>query len=326
MYVQNLVICDQEQQYAKNLLQMFSRQKEAMVQLYLFHTLEELIHFSRQKKIHILLIGEEYPVQKREQIPAEDRFVLVKGGRDDLTEDETGIYRYQCADEIWRQIVLHAAEEGTCKRRMEAGDTAIEVSEERTEHPAHPVTQTKGELIGVYSPIHRIGKTRFALELGKKLAEKEPVIYLNLEEYSGSNYYFPEQTGQNLGDLLYYVRQEKGNLGLRISMMAGQDGNLDYILPMPYAQDLQAVKTEEWLRLFGQILDQCIYEKVILDLGDSIDGLFEILRNCSVIYTPYIEEEAACAKLSQYVDNLRRTGLEEVLEKTIQKKMRQEGT
>ena len=32
-----------------------------------------------------------------------------------------------------------------------------------------PVEETEGELIGVYSPIHRIGKTRFAIELGKRL-------------------------------------------------------------------------------------------------------------------------------------------------------------
>ena len=49
-------------------------------------------------------------------------------------------------------------------------------------------------LIGVYSPIHRIGKTKFALRLGRQIAEKVPVLYLNLESYSGGNYYFPEDT------------------------------------------------------------------------------------------------------------------------------------
>lgn len=311
MYARNLVICDKEQQYAKNLLQMFSSQKERPVQLYLFHTLEELMRFSRQKKVHILLIGEEFSRKQRGQVPAEARFVLVKDGQgtlaedeDVLAEDEVGICRYQSAEEIWEQIV---------------GGTP-----EKEGGPVRPGAKVKGEIIGVYSPIHRIGKTRFAMELGKKLAEKQPVLYLNLEAYSGGDYYFPERTGQDLGDLLYYIRQEKGNLGLRISMMAGQAGNLDYVFPMPYMRDLREVKGEEWIKLFCQILEQCIYEKVILDLSDSVDGLFDILKSCSVIYTPYIEDGAARAKLSQYVENLRRTGLEEILEKTIQKKMRQE--
>lgn len=305
MYVQNFVICDQEQQYARNLLQMFRLQKTAEIQLYLFHALEELKKFSEQKTVDILLIGEEYPQEQREQIPAEEKFVLMKSGQGDLEKKEMGIYRYQSAEEIWSQI--------------------LEKTEKKKEYPVRPIAKTKGELIGVYSPIHRIGKTKFALELGKKLAEKEPVLYLNLEEYSGEDFYFPEQTGQNLGDLLYYVRQEKGNLGLRISMMAGQNENLDYILPMPFVKDLREVKEEEWLKLFGQILEQSIYEKVILDLGDSIDGLFEILKGCSTVYTPYIEERAAQAKMTQYVENLRRMGLESVLERTIQKKMQRGG-
>lgn len=303
MYVQNLVICDREQQYARNLLQMFHLQKNAVFQLYLFHTLEELKKFSEQKKIHVLLIGEEYSKKQRKLIPAGERFILVKSGQAVLDEDENGIYRYQCAEEIWKQI--------------------LEAVEMKKEYPVRPMAKTMGELIGVYSPVHRIGKTKFAMELGRKLAEKEPVLYLNLEEYSGGDLYFSEQGKQNLGDLLYYVRQEKGNLGLRISMMAEQDGKLDYILPMPYLRDLQEVTKEEWMKLFERILEQCIYGKVILDLGDSVDGLFEILKSCHTIYTPYIEERAAQAKLAQYVENLRKMGLESVLEKTVQKKMQQ---
>ena len=248
-------------------------------------------------------MGEEYTQKQRAQIPADARFVLVKGGQSVLSNGETGIYRYQCGEDIWSQI--------------------LEASAQHREYPARPALKTKGELIGIYSPVHRIGKTRFAMDLGKKLAKKEPVLYLNLEEYSGAGIYFPEQTGENLGDLLYYLRQGKVNLGLRISMMVCQDEELDYVLPMSCVQDLQAVRREEWLELFDRILEQCIYEKIILDLGDSVDGLFEILKSCRTIYTPYIEECTARAKLSQYAENLRRTGMESVLEKTIQKKMQQ---
>ena len=109
---------------------------------------------------------------------------------------------------------------------------------------------------------------------------------------------------------------------MRISMMAGQLEKLDYIKPMPYILDMQAIQKEEWLQLFQQILNQCIYEKIILDLGDSVNGLFEILEACHTVYTPYIEERAAMTKLAEYTENLRKTGKERVLEKTIQKRMR----
>lgn len=179
----------------------------------------------------------------------------------------------------------------------------------------------EGQLIGVYSPVHRIGKTKYALELGRELSKEGPVLYLNLEEYSGTSYYFPEETEHNLTDLLYYLRQDKANIGLRISAMAGRSGALDYISPMPVIQDLRAVEEAEWLRLFEALFDQSIYKSVILDLGDGVNGLYRILRECRTVYTLYTDEPVSLAKLKQYFENLRRTGYEDVLEHTIQKRV-----
>jgi hypothetical protein len=147
-------------------------------------------------------------------------------------------------------------------------------------------------------------------------------LYLNLEEYAGGEHYFSKEQEQNLGDLLYYSKQETGNLGLRISMMTGQIGNMDYIRPIPVVQDLQAVTAEEWLQLFEQIVEKSIYEVLILDLGDSVNGLFSILEKCDSVHTLSIEEPAAKAKLQQYTENLLRTGHEKILEHTVQKVVR----
>lgn len=301
MYGKNLVICDREKQYAENLLRIFSDKHETGIQLYLFYTLEELRKFSEQKKIHILLIAYEYPEEEREEIPADSRYVFVRD-HNMLPDVENGIFRYQSADAIWAQVLKK-----TSGREWEAEPPAV---------------KTDGAVIGIYSPIHRIGKTRFALGMGKKLAEKEPVLYLNMEEYSGEEFYFREKPAGHLGDLIYYHRQEKGSLGIRISTMAEQMEQLDFIYPMPYLQDIKAVGKEEWLELLERIRKECIYRKVILDIGDSVNGLFEILKACDVIYMPYIDEAVSMAKLTQYTESLRKTGMEEILEKTVQKRLR----
>lgn len=341
MHVKNFVICDREEQYAKNLLQMLAGRKMQEVQFLVFHTMDELKKFAQQKTVHILLIDEEYPRSQRLQVPAKERYVLVKNTSETLDEQEQGVYRYQSAAQIWRQIfarqtpVCRNSEKyrnlEKCRNLETCQNSETEREEMRVIRGAkEPETdsirataKTKGELIAVYSPVHRIGKTAFALNFGKKLAQKEPVLYLNLEEYAGATFCSEESTGQeqNLADLLYYFRQGKENLAIRISAMAGQDGRLDYILPMPYVQDMQAVKGEEWIKLLERIREECIYEKVILDMGDSVDGIWDILEQCTVVYTPYIEDKAAKAKMNQYFENLRKTGRESILEKTIQKKM-----
>lgn len=300
MHPKNFVICDVEKEYAGNLMQAIGARKELGFQMHLFQDLEHLEAFSKKKEIHIMLLGEDYPAEKRKEICANERYVLVKGDEKNLLPGEKGVYKYQSADMILTRILEDSMDGEELVRRKE-GST--------------------GRLIGVYSPIHRIGKTKFALELGRELAKEGPALYLNLEEYSGTDFYFPQNPGQNLGDLLYYIRQDKGNLGLRISAMAGQSGELDYVAPIPVIQDLRAVEEEEWLRLFREIFSNCIYKHVILDLGDGIRGLYSILKACQTVYTLYTDDSAAQAKLRQYTENLRLTGFEEVLEHTVQKKV-----
>lgn len=300
MHPKNFVICDVEKEYARNLMQAVGARKELGFQMHLFQSLDHLEAFSRKKDIHILLLGEEFPAEKRQEISAKERYVLVKGNGKELLPEEKEIYKYQSVDSILARIL----EESMDKEEM-----------------GHRNISGVGHLIGIYSPIHRIGRTKFALDLGKDLAKNGPVLYLNLEEYSGGNYYFPDQTGQNLGDLLYYIRQEKGNLGLRISTMAGQIGDLNYIAPMPVTQDLREVREEEWLKLCDEILTNCIYKNVILDLGDGIKGLYSLLRACHTVYTLHPEDPVSQAKLFQYTENLRLMGFEDVLEHTVLKKV-----
>lgn len=307
MYVKNIVICDCEKQYAKNLLQIFSGKKASGIRFYLFDTTKEVEAFSEKETIHLLLIASEYFQDLKLLLPVENCLILTRdaagqNGIDRNSADQKWIFRYQSAEAIWTRV-MQAVKQSADKKPF-------------------PLEETEGELIGIYSPIHRIGKTKFALELGKRLAEKEQVLYLNMEEYSGGRWYFPEAPEQTLGDLLYYCSQERKDFGLRISSIVGQNGKLDYAAPISCVQDLRAVEEREWLTLLECILEQCIYGKVILDLGDSIAGLYSILSRCDTVYTPVIEDAAALAKLSQYTENLQKMGKEEILEKTIQIKMR----
>ena len=159
------------------------------------------------------------------------------------------------------------------KERIHDGSPDRKLQKESCIRSGREKIKTRG-LIGIYSPIRRIGRTRFALRLGRQLAEKADVLYLNLEGYAGGSYYFPDPPEMDLGDLIYYMRQEESGQGIKISAMTGQIDGVDYIMPMKHEQDLRQVKGEEWISLLDMILEKCIYEVIILDLGDCIDGLY----------------------------------------------------
>lgn len=349
-----LAICDSESVYAKNLMECFCQSEDMGYQVRVFSDAGQLFQYGKEHTIDLLLMGDQYPQEMREKIPAKRRMILTRtevpsgssserisektsgkvheymlgktSGRiadqvsEKSSEDGSGIvgkgtektiglepciYKYQAASKILQEIAVLMREPAKQKKEKKTGQKKA--------------VQTKTEgLIGVYSPVHRIGKTGFALKLGEQLGEEQPVLYLNMEEYAGIDHYLPMKESGNLSDLLYYARQEDSLFGLRIGKLVAQRGSLDYICPMPVIRDLRQVRTEEWLELLEKIRNHTIYRTVILDLGDSIQGLFEILKCCDRIYSPVLNEAGAREKMAQYVDNVKRLGYEEILEHTIQ--------
>lgn len=293
MNEKNLVICDREFRYADSLGENISEHEELAVQVYTCSSLEKALELSVQKRIHILVVDEGYEYEERKQIDANEVFVLTKGTGENLGEGEREVFKYQCADKIIQEIL----------------ETYIERTQEDI---VKNIKKRKANLEAVYSPIHRIGKTQFAIALGKERAKKEKVLYLNMEEYAGVEELSGEET--NLSDVLYYINQ--GNFSMRLQSAVQKMDELDYILPIPVHTDFREVSPEEWEELFQQILENSSYETVILDLGESIQGLFEILKMCDKIYMPVLEDEISDRKIRKYEETLQRLGLERILSAT----------
>ena len=174
-----------------------------------------------------------------------------------------------------------------------------------------------GRILGVYSPVHRIGKTTFSLKLGKALAQSEDVLYLNLETYAGMGGYFRDQDAPDLANVLYYAKQERDDIGIRIASMVKRMGDLDYIPPMKVWTDLRAVHTEEWKTLFERLISQSVYSVIILDIGNGMEDVFQLLRPCDQILMPCAEDVYAMAKIAQYQHMLKVLRYQELESRTM---------
>lgn len=320
----HFVLCDVQKNYSENLMKVLIEKFQGEYRFHLFHDITKASDLSRKVKVDIFAAAEEFEKEERRKVTADIRFLLCGIRGRNVKEGEIPVFRYQSAEKIADEIRKSRSREKDKmkeKNKIKAEERENpDPGEKRKDKNVITTVPLKG-VIGVYSPVHRIGKTRFAIRLGKQLSRKFPVLYLNLEGNAGGDYYFSENPGQDVGDLLYYMRQDGINPGMKISTMAGQAGGMDYIFPMEYEQDIKTVKKDEWLALLDIILEKCIYETVILDLGDCIDGLYDILRKCVKVYTPYIDEETALAKLGQYEKNLRAAGYSDVLGKTVKRRV-----
>ena len=288
-----LLICDSEEAYVKRLAEFLLLKKEVAVGVRTCSLPKNVEHFTEIGNVKVLLISEEVPYHERKRVFAGKRIVLTREHCADLGIEETELNKYQSVNHIVKIIV-----------------------QTLSEHPSSILRRKYGrkKIIGVYSPIHRIGKTTFALKFGKELAEGENVLYLNMEAYAGFGGYFPWKEGEDLSHLLYYSRQENDTLGVRMTSMIHRMGSLDYVLPIKVTTDLQAVTTEEWQNLFRRLSKESIYETLLIDIGDSIGDIMGLLEMCDWIFVPYAEDIYAKAKMEQWqymLEVLRRQHLDQ---------------
>lgn len=297
MSEKNLVICDRESLYAEGLAENVSMRSEFALNVYTFTSMEHIIRFQQKKNIHILVIDEKFLAEEREKLSAEQIFVLTKDSCKDLQEYEREIFKFQSSDVILAEIF---------EKYCESGTGSILKSNRKKKH----------RVVAVYSPIHRIGKTTFSIAFGKELAKHERVLYLNLEDYA--DHRFESGNQRNLGDLLYFMKQEKGDFALRIANTVGKMEDLDYIAPISNHMDLRGVTFSEWSNFLEELSKESIYETIILDLGESVQGLFDILEGCDKIYMPILSDESSVEKLHRYEDTVTFLQMNKIIQKTYQ--------
>ncbi len=293
----NVVICDREIRYANGLGENIAEREDLAVKVYVCSSFEHVLELKQVKRIHIFIVDEEITYAQRTQIGANQVFVLSKGKVADLGEEEWAIGKYQCADEIIRQV--------------------FEFYVDRTkENVMRCMNKERAKLFAVYSPIHRIGKTSLAMALGRACAKSKKVLYLNLEEYAGME--LTQSAELNLGDLLYYLRQGNGNLGIRLQSAVKKKEGFDVVTPIPIVLDMKEVTKEEWEALITELVENSLYEMVILDVGESVQGLFSLLERCDRVFMPVLDDDISTQKMKQYQDNVEQLKLERLKRITYQ--------
>lgn len=302
MNSKNIVICDSEEGYAQALATYFTQKKEWIFQVYVCSSPERVVALKKEIRIDLLLISEEYE-KNIQKLTAEKICILTTGIGMEMNREHPVVYKYQSAEKILAQLIEE------CEEWFDFGTVICKQAKD-----------IEKKIIGVFSPIHRIGKTTYALSLGEKLAESENVLYLNLELFGGAGGHF-EKSRQTMTDVIYYSRQEKGNLGTFLSSVICHRGNLDYVAPVSVSEDIKEIKSTEWISLTEKILQQSIYETLILDIDESVSGLYQILEACTEIHMPVLEDSYAKAKLCQFEQEVRRLGKEHIVKKIIQKEV-----
>ncbi|MGI6006076.1 MAG: hypothetical protein ACOX8E_01120 [Ruminococcus sp.] len=291
-----LAVCDLEAAYACNFVEYVHRKNSMPFDIQAFTGLDSLKKFAEKQKIEILLISDKAMCEEIKTLDIGQIVILSEGVHHPMLDCYPSVYKYQSSDAVIREVMnCYGAKEKLCFQKTG--------------------NRQKKERIGIYSPVGRTAKTSFALTLGQILAKEKPVLYLNLEEYAGFEQLLDCSYERNLGDLIYFIRQDYNNLPLKISGMVRSVNNLDYLPPALSPMDVQNTKLGEWIQLLEEIENNMPYETIILDFGDGVSELYAFLNQCHRVYMPVRGDVMSTAKLQQFEHLLQMWNYDSLLER-----------
>ncbi|MCI9541884.1 MAG: hypothetical protein HFG39_12750 [Lachnospiraceae bacterium] len=282
-------VCDTDRLYVKNLIQYINSRQNIPLKLQAFTSTELLKEYAVQNSIELLLISTEAMDEEIAGLSIGKIVLLTEDGAVGVKGFPT-VNRYQASGNLVQEVMQYY---GT-------GNLAVA-------YAAAKLATT--QIIGIYSPIKRCGKTTFALALGEEYAKNKHVLYINLEDFSGFRALFNREYRMDVSDLLYFYREEKQGMLNRVEEIAERLHFLYYLPPAMCPADMKSVQPEEWREWF-LLLMQSKYEVIIVEPGECIYGLEEILALCNKIYMPILEDKISLAKLKEYEDYLLLSGWE----------------
>lgn len=297
MRKKQIVICDSNADYARRFQEYLEEQRLLPCRAEFYTDKDKFLEYIKGQRPEACVVSEDLLQQTsfREEVEQNTEVLLaLQEEKENVLEN--GLYRYQSADLLAQQICSSA----NLKQHQNTNGGSI----------------GKTGLIGIYTPIGRCLQTSFALVLGQMLASKYRVLYLNFEAYSGFTQMMQKNFNADMADLLYFLKNLSHDFSQQFTSMKQTINGLDYIPPAFSYMDISNVLPGEWEH-FLSVLGECgEYDYIILDLTDYVQGLYQILRLCSHVYTITRNDGMALAKISHYETVLKELAYEDVLEKT----------
>lgn len=292
-----VTVCDSEYTYALR-LQEYLQGREIAGRVNVFSSralLERSLREAGTDRKGILVIAErEYRAGPVDWDP--ERILILNETGSYEGNSPRSICKYQSADGILRQI-----------RRL-----CLDL-----DLPAASLRHgPELRVIGFHTPLTGCPQTAAALCMARRLAEKDPVLYMNLDAWSCLEQMTGLSFEGSLGDLIYFNDCAPEKVAARLAMMERKLEKASLLPPVRGPEELRSIHPDQWLGLLDNIGRVTEYKYLILDLGPLVNGPRQILLRCGRIFRIIREDPLSAARDAACDRYLRERGEEEILLKT----------
>ena len=191
-------------------------------------------------------------------------------------EREDGIYQFQPAPDLYKEMKKYIWKEAPRRRVPEGGQ----------------------QIVAVYSPLGRSGKTSFACAY----ARAHSFFYLCMEEYGIKTNDFCAE-----GGLLYHIKNRRADIVSYMMSLAEEWEGIQIIGAPTVFTDSRWMEEEDFSWFFSQIRGDRRMPSVIVDFGSSTLVDFEILDLFDRVFLPILTGHTEERKLHQFKELLYET-------------------
>ena len=239
---------------------------------------EQLNEYLQTEKIDILLIDDSFRSDVTSSSKAHCKILFTKQKSYMSFPGWETIYKYQRMDDIFSKILsIH-------KNKLSAPH--------------------KTEFISFYSPIGGSGKTTLALSCALYHIKKgKRVFYLTWENISGTPFYLPTKSGQNIVDLFIALKSNNEHIPYKIQSLKVQDPitKIEYFNPPQSGHEFNKIDSIHIKEMLEGFAESRNYDTVVIDLPVHFSDLTVCFLGMSnVVVMPIISGHLSSQKMKTF--------------------------
>lgn len=284
-----IAIYDSDIEYANCLADYFRLKGCLSFEIVVFTRKDSFDSFVKEHNIDILIVDQKLTDTVNFENPSHNLFILCE--HQVALQSDVGylLFKYTSAEELLREIMANYEPTGSTP--------SIAFS-----------TKQRTQIIGVYSPVCRCGKTSFSLSLAMQYGLKHSCLFLSMDEASPLRHLLYGDGNQthskSLDDLLYYYLQSPEVFESRLLSVVTHLNGVDIIPPSDKLAIYHEMPVSDWLSFLKHIINTERYDYIILDFG-CISPVYPLLGICNRLYMPELaDDEYARDKISLFMDSL----------------------
>lgn len=284
-----IMICFCDMEYAEKLLNYFNIRYSDNLDLYAFTDCSLLLEQIRQGETPDVIMVDD--IQNRQyllQNKVSDAPVLCISEEHSLAgvpADEI-IFKYQRGEMIYKSILNHYAGPVLNRRKDNTNDKQI-----------YCFMSISGGS----------GASTVAAAFARKLAQEKKTLYLNLEKYGSTDFYFEGEGNYSFEDVLFALKSKRGAVETKLeSAVKKSRENVYFFSDTGNANDVSELTIEEWQQLFDSIEQKSDYEAIIMDIPSAQNELLaECAKRADTIYVVADGTEVGNQKFGRYMEALK---------------------